>query len=64
MIGVHLNAIPARREIAQGKRGVCQGAPAARAALGVYYLNQPVAGIAGAEQQEQVRHGVPASVRY
>ena len=64
VLGVHLNAIPVRREIAQGKRGVCQGVPAARAALCVYYLDQPVASIAGAEEQEPVRHGVPASVRY
>ena len=60
-LGIHLNAIPARRQIAQGERGVCRGAPAARAALGVYYLGQRVASIAGAEEQEPVRHGVPGS---
>ena len=51
VLGVHLNAIPAQRGIAQGKQGVCEGAPAARAALGVYYLGQLVVGIAGAEEQ-------------
>ena len=60
-LGIHLNTIPARRQIAQGERGVCRGAPAARAALGVYYLGQRVASIAGAEEQEPVRHGVPGS---
>ena len=36
VLGVHLNAIPSRRQIAQGERGVCRGAPAARALLGVH----------------------------
>ena len=39
-------------------------ATAARAALDVYYPDQRVAGIAGAEEQEPVRHGLSASVHY
>ena len=39
-------------------------ATAARAVLGFYFLGQLVAGIAGAEEQEPVRHGLSASVHY
>ena len=64
VLGVDLNVIPAGRQIAQGERGLRRSAQVARAARGVYFLGQLVAGLAGAEEQEPVRHGVPASVRY
>ena len=48
VLGVDLNVIPARRQIAQGERGVRRSAQVARAARGVHYHGQLVVDIAGA----------------
>ena len=54
-LGGCINITRARRQVVEGKHGVCRGALEARAPLDVHDLVQPMAGIAGTEEQDGAR---------